>query len=56
MIEAKATGQSSLIARLANTAERLALAHAEIRQRALRQDATRWRSAKLLWPLFSRDI
>lgn len=39
-------------ARLASKARRLAEAQAEERRRAIIADPRRWRSARLLWPLF----
>jgi len=42
-------------ARLADRARLLAKAGAENRLRARRSDGARWRNARLLWPLFSRD-
>ncbi len=42
-------------ARLAARAATLAKAHGESLLRARRNDAARWRSARLLWPLFTKD-
>lgn len=41
--------------RLVQRAAALAEAHAETAVRARRSDPWRWRSARLLWPLFSRN-
>ena len=38
---------------LTRRAHALALARAEMRLRALRQDTGRWRTARLLWPQFT---
>jgi hypothetical protein len=42
-------------ARLAEQATKLAVARAESRLRARRDDPSRWRRAGLLWPLFTKD-
>jgi len=56
MIAASISRRSSaLAARLARKAEALARAHAASRLLARRGDPRRWRSARLLWPLFTKD-
>jgi len=55
MIEATTDARASFAARLANRARLLAEAEAETRLRSQRADSSRWRNARLLWPLFSRD-
>jgi len=42
-------------ARLAARAGKLAAAQAETRHRARRGDARRWRLARLLWPLYTKE-
>jgi hypothetical protein len=44
-----------LAAGLAAKAAALARAHGETVLRARRADPTRWRRARLLWPLFAKD-
>ena len=44
----------ALAARLASRAAVLAQASAETTLLARRQDETRWRRARLLWPLFTK--
>ncbi len=56
MIKASVTPDAKGFAgRLAAGAATLAKAHGESLLRARRNDATRWRSARLLWPLFTKD-
>lgn len=55
MIEARTDSRASFAARLANRARLLAVAAAESKLRSRRKDGSRWRNARLLWPLFSRD-
>ena len=55
MIEATTKARASFAARLARRARLLAEASAEARLRSRRGDSARWRNARLLWPLFSRD-
>lgn len=55
MIEATLRpGFDRLAARLAEQAKTNAEASAETRLRETRQDASRWRKARLLWPLFTK--
>ena len=54
MISAKADAPQHLAASLTRKARRLAKAEAETRLREQQQDAGRWRSAHLLWPLFGK--
>ncbi len=56
MIEAKTTIRASFAARMARRARVLAEAGAQSRLGTRRGDPARWRNARLLWPLFSRDI
>lgn len=54
MIEARAKGSATgFVARLSSRARKLAEAAAENRRRAA--DPRRWRHARLLWPLLTRD-
>ncbi|QZH76367.1 MAG: hypothetical protein JY451_07485 [Erythrobacter sp.] len=55
MIRARSTIRTGFAARLARRAQVLAQAAAESALRARRADPARWRKARLLWPLFSRD-
>jgi hypothetical protein len=56
MIEARIAGRGGVLAaRLARKAGALARAHAASRLLARRGDPGRWRSARLLWPLFTKD-
>jgi hypothetical protein len=48
------TRLESLAARLAHKAGALVQAQAEDARRSARADATRWRRAALLWPLFTK--
>lgn len=56
MIEARSNSRSSFAKRLAAKAESMASAHAEAKLRRRNSDASRWRRAGLLWPLFSKDF
>lgn len=55
MIRGRSQNRTGFAARLARRAEALAQAAAENALRARRADPARWRQARLLWPLFSRD-
>ena len=56
MIEARlAHGVDRLGARLARKAGALAAAAIAARRSSARGDPDRWRSARLLWPLFTKD-
>jgi len=55
VIEAKTAPGAGLAARLAARAAQVAVAAAETRLLARRGDPTRWRRARLLWPLFAKD-
>jgi len=55
LIEAKAAPDGrGLAARLAARASAIALAAAESRLRATRDDPARWRLPRLLWPQFTK--
>jgi hypothetical protein len=51
MIRAREIGGARFVARLAAQAGRIARARAEAR----RQGPRRWRIARLLWPLFTKE-
>ena len=55
MIEAKVSADGGFTAGLIQRARALAEAYGETLLRAHRDDPTRWRRAKLLWPLFTKD-
>lgn len=56
MIEAKVGPPlAAFAARMARKAALLAESRGETAIRARRRDPARWRSARLLWPLFARD-
>ncbi|WP_156167324.1 hypothetical protein [Aurantiacibacter marinus] len=55
MIKAKTNIRGSFAVRLAYRARLLAAAGAESRVRSHQKEGSRWRNARLLWPLFSRD-
>ncbi|MCB2065811.1 MAG: hypothetical protein KDE15_04120 [Erythrobacter sp.] len=54
MISAKAPQFTGLAQRLASTAVALAQAHGEMLLRQRRRDGSRWREARLLWPLYTQ--
>jgi len=53
-IKARSAGWDALASRLALRAASLAVSQASAGLLARRQDARRWRSAALLWPLFAK--
>lgn len=55
MIEAKTAPGGGFAAGLAARAAQIAVAAAEAKWLAGRGDPTRWRRARLLWPLFAKD-
>jgi len=55
VIEAKTSPGAGFAARLAARAAQVAVASAEAKVLARRSDPTRWRRARLLWPLFAKD-
>lgn len=55
MIEASTKSRSGFAVRLARRAQKIAEAKVENALRARRNDSSRWRDARLLWPLFSRE-
>ena len=55
MIAASTRASGGIAARLAAQARALADAAAESRARARRADTARWRDARLLWPLATKD-
>lgn len=54
MIAAKLPAAQAFAARMAARAGLLAGAHAEAMRRARAADGTRWRVARLLWPLITK--
>lgn len=46
---------AALAERLTAKARTLATAHAAMRRRKLRNDPGRWRDARALWPLFTKE-
>lgn len=55
MVQADATASfAALDRRLAERAEKIAAAHAEMRALTTRGDESRWRRADLVWPLFAK--
>ena len=55
MIEIETRDMRGVFARLADKAAALGLARAEAARRRSTGDDTRWRRARLLWPLFTKD-
>ena len=55
MIDTQIVEAGAFAVRLAAQAASLARARAETALRARRGDASRWRRAALLWPLFTKD-
>ena len=55
MIEMETRDMRGVFARLADKAVALGLARAEAARRRSVGDNTRWRQARLLWPLFTKD-
>ena len=55
MIEIETSDMLGVFARLADKAAALGMAHAEAARRRAAGDDTRWRRARLLWPLFTKD-
>ena len=55
MIEIETREISGVFVRLADKAAALGLARAEAARRRSVGDDTRWRRARLLWPLFTKD-
>ena len=55
MIDAKAAPDRGFAAWLAARAAQIAVASVETTLLASRGDPTRWRRARLLWPLFAKD-
>jgi hypothetical protein len=56
MIGAKIPAANGLARRLAAKAGAMAGATVESRLRGRQADPRRWRQARLLWPLFARDL
>lgn len=54
MIEARFAGFATIARRLADRAVALASAQAEEDARQARDDPSRWRDPRLLWPLFTK--
>ena len=55
MIEIETRDMRGVFARLADKAAALCVARAEAARRRDAGDDTRWRRARLLWPLFTKD-
>ena len=55
MIEVETRDMRAVILQLTAKAAALGRARAEIARRSAAADDTRWRRARLLWPLFTKD-